>query len=351
MHPQAGGAETYLFEHARRWVRWGHHVEWLTANFPGGQKTETIESISIRRTGNAVTVYFTLPWIYLREFRDRFDVLIDSSNGIPFFSPLFSKTPKVCVVYHVHREVFRRHLPLWLSYPLMWCEEKIVPALYRNTHFVTISEDTRSEMLRLHIGDPPIGLVPCGVDDELAPGRKAYVPTVLYLGRLKAYKRVDALIDAFARVRKRVPKAILRLAGSGDSQLQLRQQVRSLDLDGSVVFEGFVDEGRKIELFQQAWVSVVPSETEGWGMTVIESNACGTPAIAFAVPGLREAIVDGVSGLLVPDGQDLAPAIERVLTDLVLREKLGEGAIARSRAFSWDSSAAQMLIELRSAIR
>ncbi len=238
---------------------------------------------------------------------------------------------------------------MWLAYPLMWCEEKIVPALYRGAHFVTISEDTRSEMLRLHIGRPPIGLVPCGVDGKLQPGVKAAVPTLLYLGRLKAYKRVDVLIDAFARVRKRVPNAVLRLAGSGDSELGLEQQVEKLGLNGSVVFEGFVDDDRKVALFQQAWVSVVPSETEGWGMTVIESNACGTPAIAFAVPGLREAIVDRVSGLLVPDGEDLAPAIERVLTDETLRDKLNEGAIARSRSFSWDASAAEMLDEMKYA--
>jgi glycosyltransferase involved in cell wall biosynthesis len=342
-HPQAGGAETYLFEQARRWVRSGHHVEWLTANFHGGSKCDVIDGISVRRSGNAITVYWTLPWVYLREFRGRFDVLIDSSNGIPFFSPLFATEPKLCVVYHVHQEVFRKHLPVWLARPLMLCEQKLVPLLYRRARFVTISEDTRNEMLRLHIGTPPIALVPCGVDRALRPGTRAVVPTVLYLGRLKAYKRVDLLIDAFARVRSRVPNAILRVAGSGDSELGLTEQVKKLNLTECVVFEGFVDEHRKLELFQEAWVSVVPSEAEGWGITIIESNACATPAIAFAVPGLREAIVDGVSGLLVPQDEDLAVAIERVLTDAALRKKLTEGAVARAQEFSWDASAAQML--------
>jgi glycosyltransferase involved in cell wall biosynthesis len=342
-HPQAGGAEAYLFEQARRWVLRGHRVQWLTANFPGGRKRDVIEGIPIRRSGNALTVYFTLPWVYVREFRDRFDVLIDSSNGIPFFTPLFAKTPKLCVVHHVHQEIFRKHLPAWLAYPLIWCEVKLVPLLYRKACFVTVSEDTRNEMLRLHIGTPPIGLVRNGVDPALQPGTKATVPTVLYLGRLKAYKRVELLVDAFARLRRRVTNAILRVAGSGDSKLGLVERVKELGLTDCVVFEGFVDENRKLELFQEAWVSVVPSETEGWGITVIESNACGTPAIAFTVPGLREAIVDGVSGLLVPDGEDLATAIERILTDAELRQKLSEGAVARAQEFSWDASAAQML--------
>jgi glycosyltransferase involved in cell wall biosynthesis len=349
-HPQAGGAEAYLFEQARRWVSRGHRVEWLTANFPGGARRDEIDGIPIRRTGSALTVYGVLPLTYLREFRNRFDVLIDSSNGIPFFSPLFSRTPKICVVYHVHREVFRNHLPAALAYPLMWCEEKLVPILYRRAKFVTISEDTRDEMLLRHIGRPPIGLVHCGVDSNLRPGPKAEVPTVLYLGRLKAYKRVDLLVDAFARVRSKVPNAVLRLAGTGDALAELKAQVRRLRLDDGVTFEGFVDEDRKRQLLQEAWVSVTPSETEGWGITVIESNACGTPAIAFSVPGLREAIVDGVSGLLVPESGDLAAAITAVLVDPALRERLVEGALRRARDFSWERSAADMIKEMESVV-
>ncbi|HEV7179766.1 MAG TPA: glycosyltransferase, partial [Candidatus Baltobacteraceae bacterium] len=96
-HPAAGGAETYLFEQARRWVRWGHQVEWLSGGFPGGAARDRIDAIPVRRVGNAVTVYAAVPWTYLREFRDRFDLVLDSSNGIPFFSPLFSMKPKICV--------------------------------------------------------------------------------------------------------------------------------------------------------------------------------------------------------------------------------------------------------------
>jgi len=349
-HPQAGGAETYLFEQAKRWARWGHQVEWLSGGFAGGAERDRIESIPVRRVGNALTVYAAVPFTYLREFRDRFDVVVDSSNGIPFFTPLYSMKPKICVVYHVHREVFKKHLPAWLALALAWCEEKLVPLIYRNVHFVTISDDTRDEMRRVGIGDPSTGLVRCGVDERLVPGEKAPVPTVLYLGRLKAYKRVDRVIEAFARVRAVLPAAVLQIAGTGDMLPSLREMVDRLHLADAVVFEGFVDEDRKRELLQRAWVTVSLSEMEGWGITAIEGNACATPAIAHDVPGLREAIVHDESGLIVPDGGNVAEAILAVLQDDFLLRRLERGALARAASFSWDETARQMLTEMMRAI-
>jgi glycosyltransferase involved in cell wall biosynthesis len=325
-------------------------VEWLSGGFPGGAARDRIDAIPVRRVGNAVTVYAAVPWTYLREFRDRFDLVLDSSNGIPFFSPLFSMKPKICVMYHVHREVFKKHLPGWLAGILAWCEETFVPIVYRNVHFVTISEDTRDEMARVGIGSPAAGLVRCGVDDRLVPGEKAAVPTVLYLGRLKAYKRVDRLIEAFAAVRARLPSAVLRIAGTGDALPALRGLVARLGLDEAVTFEGFVDDDRKRELLQRAWATVSLSEMEGWGISAIEGNACGTPAIAYDVPGLREAIVHQESGLIVPDGGDAAAAIVAVLTDDALRHRLERGALARAAKFSWDEAAREMLFEIVRAI-
>lgn len=349
-HPQAGGAEAYLFEQAKRWVALGHHVQWLTSKYPGASDTDEIEGVLIRRAGGTITQYLVLPLVYLREFRDRFDVVIDSENGIPFFTPLYSLKPKICMVYHVHQKVFKKHLPAFLAYPLMWCEAKLVPFLYRRAHFVTISEDTRREMERLRIGRRSIGLVHCGVDTDLKPGERSAQPSLLYLGRLKPYKRVDLLIEAFSRVREQIPEAILRIAGTGDARPGLERQVQALGLTDAVVFEGFVSAKRKAELLREAWVFVSPSEMEGWGISVIEANASATPAVAFEVPGLGEAIIQGQNGLLVPDGGDLAVPITMILRDADLRARLEHGALERAQAFSWDNSATRMLEEIMRAL-
>src|SRR6185437_15686333 len=187
-------------------------------------------------------------------------------------------------------------------------------------------------------------------DASLVPGKKAGVPTVVYLGRLKAYKRVDRLIEAFAKVRERVPDAVLRIAGTGDVLPSLRQLATRLRLDGAVVFEGFVDDDRKRELLQSAWVMASLSEIEGWGISVIEANACGTPAIVHDVPGLREAIVHQESGIIVPEGGDVETAIVSVLQDDLLRARLERGASARAGKFSWDEAAREMLFEIMRAI-
>jgi glycosyltransferase involved in cell wall biosynthesis len=349
-HPQAGGAETYLFEQARRWKQWGNHVQWLSGGFSGGAKRDVVEGIPVRRVGSAHTVYLGVPFVYLREFRNKFDVVIDSSNGIPFFSPLFSLKPKICIVYHVHRDVFKKYLPKWMAAFFAWSESRLVPLVYRGVHFVTISDDTLREMRRSGVDTRTTGLVRCGVDKRLIPGQKAATPTVLYLGRLKAYKRVDKLIEAFAEVRERVPDAVLEIAGTGDALGSLEALAKRLNLNGSVRFRGFVDDDRKRELLQRAWVTVTLSEIEGWGITAIEGNACGTPAIAHDVSGLREAIVDGESGLIVPEGGDVASAIVAVLQDDILRARLERGALRRAELFSWDKTARDMFLEIMRAI-
>ncbi len=190
----------------------------------------------------------------------------------------------------------------------------------------------------------------CGVGADLRPGKKADVPTVLYLGRLKAYKRVDELIEIFADVRTAIPNAVLRIAGTGDALPSLQTLVERRGLGDSVVFEGFVDDERKLELLQSAWVMVSLSEIEGWGISVIEANACGTPAVVHDVPGLREAIVHGQSGLIVSDGQDVGLAILRILQEAPLRAALERGSLARAKTFSWEVAAREMLYEMMRAI-
>jgi glycosyltransferase involved in cell wall biosynthesis len=200
------------------------------------------------------------------------------------------------------------------------------------------------------VGTGTTGLVHCGVDKRLVPGEKAATPTVLYLGRLKAHKRVDLLIETFARVRERVPGAVLEIAGTGDARPSLEALAKRLGLEDAVRFEGFVDDDRKRELLQRAWVTATLSEIEGWGISPIEGNACGTPAIAYDVPGLREAIVHGESGLIVPIGGDVSDAIVSVLQDDALRARLQRGALRRAELFSWDKSARDMFLEIMRAI-
>lgn len=342
-HPQAGGAETYLHEQAKRWVREGHRVTWVTAGFKGGTRNETIDGVDVRRIGNALTVYALAPWYYLTRLRDRYDVVIDSENGIPFFTPLFSLKKKKLLIYHVHRQVFLDQLPPPLSWFFVWVETWLMPRIYANVDFVAISNDSKADIARFRLTERPVEIVYSGVDERLVPGEKSPEPSIVWVGRIKPYKRVDWLIEAFAAVRHRIPKARLIIAGAGDDLPRLRALAQRLELDDSCEFRGFVSEDEKRRLLQSAWVFASPSSMEGWGIAAIEANACGTPAVVFDVPGLHEAIVDGYNGLVVTDREAFADGLVRVLADEPLRASLGKGSIERAAAFSWEQTSREFL--------
>jgi glycosyltransferase involved in cell wall biosynthesis len=168
--------------------------------------------------------------------------------------------------------------------------------------------------------------------------KKDPVPTILYLGRLKKYKSVDLLIKALPLVINEVPEARLVIVGEGDYKPELQNLTRNLELEDKVIFTGFVDGKTKVEWLHRAWVTVYPSIKEGWGLTNIEANACGTPAIASDVPGLRESVLPGKTGFLFRygDEQDLADKIIRIITDNELRERFSREGILWASNFSWD---------------
>ena len=103
---------------------------------------------------------------------------------------------------------------------------------------------------------------------------------------------------------------------------------------------GRVDEDELLSWYRQAWVVASTSQREGWGMTLTEAAACGTPAVATAIAGHADAVLDGESGLLVRDGDPFAGALAQVLGDEVLRTRLSKGALERARWFTWDATAA-----------
>ena len=227
-------------------------------------------------------------------------------------------------------------------------ENRLMPFVYRNTKFITISPSSQREMRQLDLTGQSIDIVYPGVNlTSLRPGKKAAQPTVLYLGRLKAYKSVDVLIQAFASIVKRMPDARLVIAGSGEEEGTLKQLAQHVGLTEAVEFAGKVSEEEKVSLLQQAWVFVNTSYMEGWGITTIEANACGTPVVAADVPGLRDSVNNPHTGFLVPhgDAQAFAQKILLLLTNNGLRYTMGRRAVTWAKQFSWEKSA-QKSVEL-----
>lgn len=344
-HPWAGGAELNIHEQARRWVRAGNQVTLFCGAYKGSGRRANIDGIKIVRRGGRFTVYLWAAVYYLLCFRGKCDVIVDIENGVPFFTPLYSRIPKVCIAHHVHTEQFCTEFSPPLSWMGVFLESVVMPLVYRHVAFITVSQSSRKELVRIGINPRRCYIVHNGLDhSRYRPSQvKMEQPSIICLGRLMHYKRVDMIIRFMVPIVEKYPDAVLHVVGSGPAENSLRQMVDQHGIRGHVVFHGYVSEEEKVRWLQRAWVLVTASMKEGWGLVVVEANACGTPAVAFNVLGLCEVIDNLHSGVLVESEGEFVEVVLRVLEDDDFRDRLSQAALKRAQQFDWDKSAAQSL--------
>lgn len=350
-HPWAGGSELNLFSQAKLWREWGHKVTIFTASFRGAEREETRDGIRIIRRGGRLSVYLWAALYYLFFLRRSADVLLDIMNGIPFFTPVYSRKPIVALVHHISSEQMKQELSAPLSAIGNFLQMKLFPKIYRKKKIISVSLSTSEALKKIGIAENNITLIHNGLDHEkLRPTRRETpFPSVIYLGRLKRYKRLPLLLDAFARIAEEFPQARLFIVGSGDEETHLRNLTKKYNLIDRVTFSGFVTDQEKVDLLSQSWVFVTPSLVEGWGLSVLEANACGTPAIAFAVPGLQNSIIDQKTGFLIHNLQELESKLRLIFSDKSLRDSLSRQSREWSQKFNWKYSAQESIKTLQNA--
>jgi glycosyltransferase involved in cell wall biosynthesis/O-antigen/teichoic acid export membrane protein len=335
----AGGAELYIHEIAERWANSGHSVTLFCSN-DGHQNPDTvINNMRIIRRGGFLGVYVCAALYYIFKFRGKFDVIIDCENGIPFFTPIFAKEPVYILIHHIHQEIFYKYLTRPLAFIAATLEKSVMPIVYRNTQFITISNSSKEDIVNLNLTKKEVYIINPGINPEqLSPGEKSTNPTILSVGRLKAYKSINVLIKAFKIVSERVPEAELIIAGDGDCKKELESLAKELNLENNVRFLGKISEAEKVSLLQKAWVFVNPSMMEGWGITSIEANACGTPIVASNVQGLKDSVKDNFTGFLVEYGNvnEFGEKILSIIQNDDLRKEMEVNSIEWSKGFGWD---------------
>ncbi len=356
-NPLGGGAEVHLHEIFSRVARRGHGVTLYCCRFPGAPHEERIDGIRIIREGGRNLFNFRVPFRYWSRFRhEGYDVVIDDMNKIPFFTPLFVKEPLVILIHHLFgTSIFREAALPAALYVTLAERAAVAVARGRQVPFFVVSQSTRREMIDRGIAPERISIVENCVDHERyrrGDVPRSASPLIGYFGRLKKYKSVDHLLRAFAIVRKSSPGVRLVVIGEGDARPGLEAAARQLGIDADVRFTGYVDEEEKVRLLQQVWFLVNTSSKEGWGLTVIESNACGTPVIGSDVPGLRDAIRDGETGMLYPYGDitRLTETMNLLLGDGDLRRRLSAAAAEWAATFNWDLVAERTIELLRQRI-
>ena len=342
-NPLGGGAEIHLHEIFGRLARRGHAITLLCGGWSGRdcKQRALIDGMAVHRVGTRAT-FGTLAYRYFRRrlAATRWDLLVEDINKIPLYTPLWGAGRNAALVPHL----FGGTAFLELSAPLaaaVWLAERPLGRIYRRVPFEAISESTRDDLVARGIPREQIEVIYPGVDTEsytpLTSARAAQ-PTFAYLGRLKKYKGVHNVIQAFARVN---PNAVLEIAGAGDYRSSLESLARSLDLGNRVRFLGRISEPEKVALLRRAWGLVFASPKEGWGITNLEAAACATPVVASNSPGIRESVRHGETGFLVPHGDAtaMAAAIDRLAASRELVEQLGQNARRFAESFTWERAA------------
>lgn len=347
-NPLGGGAETHFHEIFRRIAALGHSVTLLCCHYPGAAAEEVLDGIRIIRRGSRSLFNYYVPFVYRQLRRSQhFDLVIDDVNKIPFYTPLYVREPLMGISHHFFgTSIYRETNVLAGSY--VYLAEKLVDFIYTKTPFAVVSQSTKDELIERGFDPHKLRIIPNALTHEAFPmkvGEKSPVPMIVYFGRIKKYKSPDHLLQAFIGVLQQHPNAQLHFAGAGDFLPHLQELARQAGIEKALHFWGRVSEEQKRDLLTRAWCVVNTSMKEGWGITNLEANACGTPVISADVPGLRDSVKPGSSGLLYPYGDisALGSAILSLVEQDALRAQLSHGAIEWAREFSWDESARSML--------
>ena len=344
---EAGGSELHIAEGAKLWAAAGVEVTMRTS-WAQGQPTDSVRDgyRVIRRAGR----YMVFPRAALAELFGRTgprDVLIEIWNGMPFLSPLWNRGPGVIFLHHVHAEMWNMVLPPALARLGVLFEGKLAPPLYRRCPIVTLSESSKRELVDDLGFDPDrITVVPPGIDPRFSPGpagMRSPAPLVVAIGRLAPVKRYDALVRVAHRARQRVPGLRLDIVGEGFERPKIEAVIDELGAAEWVTLRGRISDAELVDLYRRAWLVASASAREGWGMTLTEAAACGTPAVASRIAGHQDAVGDGVSGLLADGDDALAEAMARVLGDPQLHARLSAGALARARTLTWRNTATNLM--------
>ncbi|MBF6356559.1 glycosyltransferase family 4 protein [Nocardia higoensis] len=352
-HPQGGGSERYLEQVGAQLAARGVKVTLRTARYPGAPARERIDGIEISRGGGRYTVYpralaaILLGRIGLGPLRGlRPDAVVDTQNGIPFFATFAAGAPSVVLVHHGHREQWPVAGAL-VGRIGWWIESRLSPRVHRDNQYLTVSLPSAEELAVLGVERERIAVVRNGAEPVPAGAptgsgqTRSPEPRAVVLSRLVPHKQIEDALITVARLRDRIAGLRLDVVGGGWWEENLRVTAHELGIDDIVSFHGHVDETRKHELLASAWVHMMPSRKEGWGLAVIEAAQHGVPTVGYrSSRGLTDSIVDGVTGMLVDDVAQLTDAVGELLTDAPTRGVMGEKARARAREFSWEQTGA-----------
>jgi glycosyltransferase involved in cell wall biosynthesis len=345
---EAGGSELHAHRVLAAWSQAGLDVSITTSSVPDGRTVIRRDGYrAIRRAGR----YSVFPRTVLSGALGRVgngDGLVEIWNGMPFLSPVWAHCPHIVFLHHVHAEMWKMVLPTGLAELGYAIEHRLAPPFYRRSRIVTLSSSAKREIVeRLRIPPERVSVSPPGVEPQFSPaGDRCPDPLVVAVGRLVPVKRFHLTIEALVTLKARHPRLRAVIAGEGYERPALEALVQRAGSESWISLPGYIPEEKLIDLYRRAWVLASTSLREGWGMTVTEAGACGTPSVVTKIGGHEDAVLDGRTGILADTQDDLVAGLDAVIRDEVLRRRLGTGAMAHAARFTWEACARGALVAL-----
>jgi glycosyltransferase involved in cell wall biosynthesis len=346
-NPKSGGAEIVTLEHAKAWIKAGHKVTWFTSKFKNSKTEETIDGIRIIRGGNFITVYLLAPIFYLFT-KNKFDLVIDEIHGLPFFTPLYVRKPKVVLIHEVAGAIWDYMYP----FPINVIGKFIEPLyfkLYSGIKFWTDADSTVDDLVKYGINRNNCTAINCPIEHEslnIVPDKEK-VPTFIFVSRVVKMKGVEDVIKAFSEIQKELNEAQLWIVGDVDKNYikELKKIIDSYSLNSKIKFFGRTDENTKFELLKKAHLLLHASVKEGWGLVVIEAASQATPSIVYNVAGLRDSVKNGETGIVLKNNspEEMAKQAVNLFKDKVKYEKLQKNALVWAKSLTWGRATKQSL--------
>lgn len=368
-NPKGGGAEIVTMQHARGWVKHGHDVTWITSrykkditmdddNLPAGKaglndgtiNEETIDGVVIKRIGVLGMLHVKVA-LFLLSHGNSYDIIVDEIHGIPFFAPLFTRTPVVAFIHEVADEIWDYMYPFPIN-KMGKLLESLYFTVYKKCTFWTDAPSTIDELVERGIRRDHCVAIPCPITRTASTeNRKLKIdtvvkkdphPTFLFVSRVVRMKGVEEVIKTFAFIQKELPHANLWIVGGGETRYVsvLRKMVVEYGISNNVTFFGSVNENKKYELMARAHILLHASVKEGWGLVVLEAASVGTPAVVYNVPGLRDVVHTGKTGIVIAKNSPnvLAKAATQLILDKIRYKLYQKTGKERADNLSWDDA-------------
>jgi glycosyltransferase involved in cell wall biosynthesis len=350
-HPDGGGSEIFVEQVARQLHDRGHAVTIRCARPPGAAAEDELDGVRLLRAGGRLTVYpRALLWLLLR--RRQVDVVVDVINGIPFGTPLVRRRGVVALIHHVHERQWRIIYPDARGRVGWWIERRLTPALYRGVPLLTVSESSRADLVGLGFDPAWVAVARNGVDGTRVEASRSPAPRIAVLARLVPHKQIEHVFAVLARLLPEFPDLHVDVIGDGWWREELTADLRRHGVEAHVSMHGHVSARTRDRLLAEAWLMVLPSVKEGWGLAILEAAVQGTPTLAYRdAGGVAEALVDGDTGELAENLDDLVERTRALLHETARRTSMGERAATRSATFTWSATADVVERTLESSAR